>query len=558
MTNCLRAWMPVVLLSLAATVFAQNNIQVTVNGQPVAFDQAGPQMMNGRVLVPLRGVMEQIGAYVQWDAASHTVTATKAGSNIQLRIGDRTATVNGQPVSLDVPAMIIGGSTMVPLRFVGESLGADVRWDAPSNTVAIITSGNNPSGGDVNNYTPSTTGGGSQVVRVNSFMHNATGWVTPQNPVHFSMEGTPGGQAYLYIPGISAEMPMRETTPGHYEADWAPPLSSTPLSVRDAAPVARLVVNGQQQYLQAKSNIQVDTEPPAINSIDPAPDSTILSRPQITVSYADAGSGIDPTRTRIFVNGNDVTSQATVTPGYLSLPLANNLAPGVYHFRVMVYDRAGNVTDKSWDITATGQTGNATILTHNGGGQLMPGQNITFNVSAPPGSQVAVAIGHRINVPLYESSPGKFTGTYTVKSTDVFSNDPVGARVIPPRGRQYLVQSFQPLGYTSPTATGTVPVITSPTANQSISDPLIVQGVALPNSTVEIHVSYSTMILGIFRSNGSVADVTAFADQYGNFTARPISLTGFSKGSNTSYTITAVTVLPDGTRSAPATLMLRD
>ena len=56
-----------------------------------------------------------------------------------MRIGDRTARVNGANIPLDVPAMIIQGSTMVPLRFMSEALGADVNWQAHTNTVRINT-----------------------------------------------------------------------------------------------------------------------------------------------------------------------------------------------------------------------------------------------------------------------------------------------------------------------------------------------------------------------------------------------------------------------------------
>ena len=215
------------------------------------------------------------------------------------------------------------------------------------------------------------------------------------------------------------------------------------------------------------------------------------------------------------------------------------------------------MTDKKWTFASTGQSGNPNVLTHTGSGQLLPGQTVTFTMSAPPGSRVSVAIDHRVNVPLMETSAGVFTGSYVVRNTDIFANDPVGARVIPPAGRQYLVQAFQPFGYTSASVTGTVPVITSPLPSDRVSDPLIVQGIAPPNSTVQVHVSYSTSLLGVLPMNGSVADVTAFSDASGNFVTRPISLGGFIKGGNTSYTITAVTLLPNGSRSNATTLTVR-
>jgi hypothetical protein len=126
----------------AALAFPQGQpIQVTVNGNQVNFSGQGPIMRGDRVMVPLRGVLEQMGARVDWDPASQTVTARRDKTRVRLRIGEVTAAVDGSPVTLDVPALIIDGSTMVPLRFVSEALGGDVHWDAADEMVQINTAG---------------------------------------------------------------------------------------------------------------------------------------------------------------------------------------------------------------------------------------------------------------------------------------------------------------------------------------------------------------------------------------------------------------------------------
>src|SRR5438128_1449904 len=118
---------------------ASGSIIVQVNGEPVYFSGIGPRTVNGRVMVPLRGVLEKTGAYVDWMSATQTVVATKGDNTIELPIGSRTAKVNGRIVSLDVPAMTIAGNTMVPLRFVSESIGAVVAWDNRRQIVNIET-----------------------------------------------------------------------------------------------------------------------------------------------------------------------------------------------------------------------------------------------------------------------------------------------------------------------------------------------------------------------------------------------------------------------------------
>src|SRR5215472_3215299 len=111
-------------------------VRVLVDGQPVSFD-VPPVVALGRVLVPLRGVFNRLGAIVTWDPGSQTVMAARGDTSIVLRIGDTQAHINGQPTLMDVPALLVGGRTMVPLRFISQALGSQVSWDAASTTVQI-------------------------------------------------------------------------------------------------------------------------------------------------------------------------------------------------------------------------------------------------------------------------------------------------------------------------------------------------------------------------------------------------------------------------------------
>jgi hypothetical protein len=113
------------------------DIGVEVNGRPVAFGAVAPQRIGGRVLIPLRAVVEALGAEVKWNAATQTVSGLKGEREFSLAIGSRNASVNGMSVSLDVPAQMFSGTTMVPLRFVAEALGAEVEWNAATQQVVI-------------------------------------------------------------------------------------------------------------------------------------------------------------------------------------------------------------------------------------------------------------------------------------------------------------------------------------------------------------------------------------------------------------------------------------
>ena len=130
------------LTTLSAANFASADIAVQLDGQPLATSTA-PVQMNGRTLVPLRDIFEALGATVNWNAAAQTILATRGTTQIGLALNNRTASVNGAPVTLDQAATLVNGRTFVPLRFVAEATGAQVSWNGALQTVSIVTPQNN-------------------------------------------------------------------------------------------------------------------------------------------------------------------------------------------------------------------------------------------------------------------------------------------------------------------------------------------------------------------------------------------------------------------------------
>lgn len=130
------------MLSTFMTAFAEaNDISVVIDGKTVVFDQA-PVIENGRTLVPLRAIFEGLGAVVNWDAETRTVTAFKDTVYketivVKLQIDSDTMYVDGLTTVLDVPAKIINDRTMVPVRAISEAFGCDVEWNGGARTVII-------------------------------------------------------------------------------------------------------------------------------------------------------------------------------------------------------------------------------------------------------------------------------------------------------------------------------------------------------------------------------------------------------------------------------------
>ncbi|MFC6549453.1 stalk domain-containing protein [Cohnella cellulosilytica] len=117
---------------------AATPIRIFIDGQILQTDQP-PLLIGGYTMVPLRGIFEALNAQVLWNQKAKTVTAKKRDTTIVLTIGAKTATINNETVTLDSPARVLAGRTMVPVRFVSEALGDDVRWDKLSQSVLITT-----------------------------------------------------------------------------------------------------------------------------------------------------------------------------------------------------------------------------------------------------------------------------------------------------------------------------------------------------------------------------------------------------------------------------------
>jgi N-acetylmuramoyl-L-alanine amidase len=117
-------------------VGSNQNPVVYLDGKKLNFD-VEPIIENGRTLVPLRAIFEALGAQVDWDNDTRTVTAVKGKTTVVLTIGSTQPTVNGEVRTLDVAAKISSSRTLAPVRFVGEAFGSTVGWDAATRIVSI-------------------------------------------------------------------------------------------------------------------------------------------------------------------------------------------------------------------------------------------------------------------------------------------------------------------------------------------------------------------------------------------------------------------------------------
>lgn len=164
------------VLVMSVQVFA-GDITVYSNGNEVADKGV---IIDGRTMVPVRGVFEYMGYDVEWDPATKSATIYNSANTIILTNGQTTFNINGKDVTPEVPQQIIDGRFMLPLRAVGEALGEQVNWDGATKTAYIGTEST------INTKDPDTTADEN----------------TEDNP----FELIDNGDGTFTIPGISIKM----------------------------------------------------------------------------------------------------------------------------------------------------------------------------------------------------------------------------------------------------------------------------------------------------------------------------------------------------------------
>ena len=141
MKKILSIILSVIMLCSTVTAFAQassDKVTVTMDGQEMEFD-VQPVIENGRTLVPMRAIFEALGcAVTYYDNGEFPVVMASRGDNfVMVFIGQDFLITDKDEITLDVPAKIINGRTLVPVRFIADCFGVSVQWDGEIQRVIL-------------------------------------------------------------------------------------------------------------------------------------------------------------------------------------------------------------------------------------------------------------------------------------------------------------------------------------------------------------------------------------------------------------------------------------
>ncbi len=535
---------------LPTSALAQDNrpIHVTVNNEPVIFQGMMPQQIQGRVMVPVRGVLEKLGAQVTWIAKTQEVVATTPKVDVTLKIGSRQARINGKEATLDVPAQIISGSTMVPLRFVGEAMGAELKWDGATRTVIITTTG----GTSAPVPSPKTP---LSLDSINLSNADNKMWLKAGSSVNILLKGTPGAQASFRIPGLVEEVSLVEKNAGEFHGVWTVP-DKKPLQVTNAR-VLGVLKRGTETapLLQSGETLQVDTVSPEIKDAAPEEDSKVsVTRPNIYAVIEDDTSGIDTNSIKLRVDNRDVTQRANVTRNFITYTPTSALKAGTHMVELTVADKAGNITISKWQFALDASVAvGIKSVTHNANKVLEPGDLLHVKVVGVPQSKATFTVGNIKGIAIPETKAGTYEVDYTIRKGDDTTGSKLKVRLVTPGGERFSQDANTAIAVK--TGKPTAPKINFPRAGSNPSSPVIIRGTAMPNTNVKLHVEYRGKLAGLITVKGVALDTTIRADKNGDWETGEVNLKGVGNG--VEYTLTAVSSSPSGEVSDPTTLVFK-
>jgi hypothetical protein len=193
---------------------------------------------------------------------------------------------------------------------------------------------------------------------IERFVMRPAGPMDAARELRFRLTGAPGGHAWLDIPGVLRGAPMVETRPGVYELAYV-------LRARDkpdafARAVATLQRGGQRATALVEAagdrgpgwghRLGRDDRAPQITDVTPTHGDRVSARgwTRISARVSDEGTGVDPRSVILRIDGRDVTARTRIEDGHVRY--AEDLAPGRHVAELVVRDRAGNTSRKSWSF----------------------------------------------------------------------------------------------------------------------------------------------------------------------------------------------------------------
>lgn len=246
---------------------------------------------------------------------------------------------------------------------------------------------------------PSGSGGGNTTVSIDRFaIDPPVDRLEPGTELVFKLNGTPQARASFTIAGVVTNQAMSEVSPGAYEGRYT--IRRNDNFPPGVAITATLESQGQTARYRLQQGLINDDQPPTVQNPSPANNGVASSlRPLISAVFDDGrGSGVDPKSVRIRFDGQDVTSDATITANFFNYQPPRNLAQGTYRVEVDLKDLSGNPGGSNWQFQINRQAAvpqpQQLLLqvTSPANNSQVPAGAVTVRGKSSPGATIAVNV----------------------------------------------------------------------------------------------------------------------------------------------------------------------
>jgi N-acetylmuramoyl-L-alanine amidase len=243
--------MLVLFLAAPLVVHAENAISLFLDGKPLP-TEVPPVLVEGNTLVPVRVIAENLGAKVGWDGNERKVTVKDDAVSIEMTIDRPQVKVNNSNKLLEVPPKIIEGNTMLPVRFVSETMGVQVTWDDLTRSVFLYQPNNVLAQGKSEDKSASPSSE-VQVAAINP-VNQAAPTANPDKPVNPVNPTKP----------VEQLEPPASTTPSASGSSNANPIADAPKNPPAASNGTAGIALGTQIHITLPSTGQTEpANPPA-------------------------------------------------------------------------------------------------------------------------------------------------------------------------------------------------------------------------------------------------------------------------------------------------------
>lgn len=299
--------------------------------------EISPEVIHGRTLVPAREVLQALGCSVYFYPLSHTFIAERAGTHIFVDLDRGTAFVNGTEESLDLPPVVQNGHLLLPLSFIVEATGAEALWNPDTRSVEILSR----TGGEIN-----VTG---TTPRIDRMTDSASGTLHSGDALTVDLFGTPGGNAWFDIAGVTAGVPMTEIAPGHYQGTY---VIEPGMQARNAYVVGHLRVLGQESMAPAKA-ITIEESTKGLPEIQVRPEPGTVVRNQRPHVQAFFSMGVVSGSVQFKIDGVDRSNEIQTRAGSIFWISPSDLIPGEHRVEMSGKTAAGGEFRREWNFYVT-------------------------------------------------------------------------------------------------------------------------------------------------------------------------------------------------------------